>query len=130
MRPVCGLKLCAGIAALIAPVAGAVSGAMAQPPAAPPFGDTVGTVFDIIRADDPTSFQCLEPKGQGKRQIWDKRVDGEPVVEAYLFEARFSDGTRIEMAINPEFGSPDAARTEAMRYARLSDDCRHRCAAG
>ena len=83
---------------------------------APPFGDTAGTVFDIIRADDPDSFLCLQPQGQGTRQIWDKRVDGEPLVEAWLFTARFTDGTGIEIAINPEFGSSEAARTEALRY--------------
>ena len=83
----------------------------------PPFGDTASTVFDIIRADDPTTFTCLEPMGRGMRQIWDKRIEDEPVVDAYLFMARYSDGTNTEIAINPEFGSEDAARTEAMRYA-------------
>ena len=82
----------------------------------PPFSDTAGTVFDILRADDPGSFHCLQPMGQATRQIWDKRVRGEPLVEAYLFSARFSDGTAIEIAINPEFGSASAAEAEARRY--------------
>lgn len=82
----------------------------------PPFSDTAGTVFDIIRADDPGSFLCLQPQGQAVRQIWDKRVDGEPLVQAFLFTARFTDGTVIEIAINPEFGSAGAARSEALRY--------------
>lgn len=72
--------------------------------------------FDIIRADDPSTFHCLEPMGQATRQIWDKRVDGEPLVEAFLFTARFTDGTEIEIAVNPEFGTDAAARDEAMRY--------------
>lgn len=84
----------------------------------PPFSSTAGTVFDIIRADDPTTFACLEPRGRAARQIWDKRVDGEPVVEAYIFVARFTDGTNIEFAVNPEFGAAAAAATEASRYAK------------
>jgi len=85
---------------------------------APPFGDTAGTVFDIIQTSDPSTLSCVEDAGRGMRQIWDKRVDGEPVVNAYLFMARYSDGSNIEIAINPEFGTPEAALTEALRYAR------------
>jgi hypothetical protein len=84
--------------------------------AAPPFGDTAGTVFDIIRVDDPGTFSCLEDLGRGARQIWDKRVDGEPVVNAHLFMARYSDGTNIEIAINPEFGREEA-QAQALRFA-------------
>lgn len=83
----------------------------------PVFSDTAGTVFDIITETDPSTFLCLQAAGRGTRQIWDKRVDGEPVVEAYLFQARYDDGTNIEIAINPEFGSNEAAETEALRFA-------------
>lgn len=86
-------------------------------PVEPPFGDTASTVFDIIQTGDPTTFRCLDPMGQQPRQIWDKRVDDEPVVNAFLYMARFSDGTSIEIAINPEFQTPEAALGEAMRYA-------------
>ncbi|MHA3977333.1 hypothetical protein ACW9UR_06570 [Halovulum sp. GXIMD14794] len=85
--------------------------------AEPIYGDTAGTVFDIITATDPSSFKCLEPVGQGSRQIWDKRVDGEPVVEAFLFLAHYDDGTNIEIAVNPEFGTREAAQAEAQRFA-------------
>jgi hypothetical protein len=91
------------------------AGAVAQVP--PPYGDTAGTVFDILRRDDPSALQCLDPMGQDARQIWDKRVDGEPVVEAFLFMARYADGTNIEIAVNPEYQTPDAALTEARRFA-------------
>ena len=85
---------------------------------APPFSDTAGTVFDIIQTSDPSTLSCVEDAGRGMRQIWDKRVDGEPVVNAYLFMARYSDGSNIEIAINPEFGSQETALAEALRYAR------------
>lgn len=83
----------------------------------PPYDSTADTVFDIIEADDPSSFRCLTDIGRGARQIWDKRVDGEPVVEAFLFTADYSDGASIEIAVNPEFATVDKARAEAMRYA-------------
>jgi hypothetical protein len=88
----------------------------AQAQDAPPFSDTAGTVFDIITTDDPSAFLCLEALGQAPRQIWDKRVDGEPVVEAHLFTARYSDGATIEIGVNPEFDA-DTALALANRFA-------------
>lgn len=83
----------------------------------PLYDSTVDTVFDIIQASDPSAFSCLQYVGRGERQIWDKRVENEPVVDAFVFVARYEDGTAIEIAINPEFGSPESARAEALRYA-------------
>lgn len=83
----------------------------------PPFGDTAGTVFDIIQASDPTTFHCIEPTGRSTRQIWDKRVNGEPTVNAFTFAARYTDGTNIEFAINPEFQTESAAQAEALHFA-------------
>ena len=83
----------------------------------PPYDSTVDTVFDIIEASDPTMFACLGYIGRGERRVWDKRVDNEPVVNAFLFVARYNDGTSIEIAINPEFGTKGSARDEAVRYA-------------
>jgi hypothetical protein len=83
----------------------------------PPFSWTKDTVFDIIRSSDPSTFSCLEDVGRGNRRIWDKRVNGEPTVNAFLFVARYSDGANIEIAINPEFGTLEKARAEALRFA-------------
>ena len=79
--------------------------------AMPPYNNTSGTVFDIISVSDPSTFLCLEPRGQEPRQIWDKRVDGEPIVQAHIFMARYGDGALIEIGVNPEF---DAAMAEAL----------------
>ncbi len=84
--------------------------------AGPPFGDTAGTVFDIITGGDPRAFLCLQPMGQQPRQIWDKRGDGEPLIDAHLFIARDSDGVAIEIAINPAFLAVEAAAL-AKRFA-------------
>jgi len=112
------LSLAGAMATLVAPGTQGLGGAaMAQSGAEPPFGDTASTVFDIIQVTDPSAFSCLQYAGRGERQIWDKRVDGEPVVNAFLFLSRYSDGTVIEIAINPEFETAEAARAEADRYA-------------
>lgn len=83
----------------------------------PPFSWTADTVFDIIRASDESALAGLDDAGRGDRRIWDKRVDGEPVVNAFLFIARYTDGTNIEIAINPEFGTREKAEAEALRFA-------------
>lgn len=89
--------------------------AMAQEP---PFDATADTVFDIIRADDPTGFVCLEDAGRTTRQMWDKRIDGERDLRVFLFRAHFNDSAPIDIVLNPEFGTAEAARAEAHRYGR------------
>lgn len=104
------------LAPVLAALAIALPGAAAAGENPPPYGDTAGTVFDIITRDDPSVFACLEPRPPAPRRIWDKRVDGEPVVEAHLFRAHYRDGAVIEIAVNPEFTAPDA-RGLAERFA-------------
>ena len=49
--------------------------------------------------------------------IRDKRVNGEPTVNAFLFVARYSDGANVEIGINPEFDTLEKATAEALRFA-------------
>jgi len=84
----------------------------------PPYDFTAGTVFDIIRTDDPTSFVCLHLRGRATRQMWDKRVSREFYHKVYLYDAYFTDGTKFEVHVNPEFETPEAATAEAFRYMR------------
>jgi hypothetical protein len=86
--------------------------------AAPIYGSTAGVVFDIITLDDPSSFTCLHDRGRATRQMWDKRIDNEYNVEAFVFDAYFADGPVIEIVVNPEFQTPQEARQEAQRYTR------------
>jgi hypothetical protein len=72
---------------------------------------------DIITASDPTTFQALSPKGQGNRTMFDRRANAFVQFQAYLFDATFSDGLSAEIQVNPEFGSSEAARVEAEKYA-------------
>ena len=100
---------------LVDPSAQAGQAGAEEPPL---YDSTVDTVFDIIQLSDPSTFSCLQYTGRGDRQIWDKRVEDEPVVNAFLFVARYDDGTNIEIAINPEYDTKENARAEALRFAK------------
>lgn len=101
-------------------LAGAVSLLMTSSAMAvePTFSSTADTVFDIIREEDPTQFVCLTYEGRDIRQMWDKRMDGESDLNVFLFRAYFAEGPSIDIILNPEFGTVEDARAEAMRYTR------------
>ena len=87
--------------------------------AVPPFGGTAFVTPDIIIASDPSVFDQVVDKGRGTRSVFDRRTNVFGPINAYLFEARGTDGSVLEAHINPEFGSVEAARAEATRYARI-----------
>ncbi len=84
---------------------------------APPFGGTIFIDPDIITPDDPTTFTGLEDAGRAPRTMYDRRVEDWITVEAFLFDASYDDGLAIEVQVNPEFGTVDAARAQAGFYA-------------
>ena len=78
----------------------------------------VGTDFDFISENDPNAFERIEYVGFKDFEMPDKRGSGEPLVQhAYVFNAYFSDGTKIGIALDKDFGSRQAAEQDAMRYA-------------
>lgn len=87
--------------------------------AEPPFWGTIFIDPDIITASDPTTFEGLTYAGQGFRWMYDRRVNNWTYVNAYLFNASFDDGLTAEIQVNPEFGSSNAALTEAQKYGAV-----------
>lgn len=85
----------------------------------PPFGGSIFIDADIITSADPTTFLGLGYVGQEPRTMFDRRVDGWINAEPYLFDASFGDGLKIEVQVNPEFGTVAAAQVEAERYAEV-----------
>jgi hypothetical protein len=85
-------------------------------PAAPPFTGTIFIDPDIITEADPTTYLKIEDAGRGEREMYDRREDW-VYRNAFLFDASFSDGPKVEIQVNPEFGDVDAARAEAVRFA-------------
>ena len=77
----------------------------------------VGTDFNFITDADPSAFTRLEYVGFQKFEMPDKRGSGEPLIQdAYIFNAYFSDGTKVGIALDKDFGSRQAAEQDARRY--------------
>lgn len=87
--------------------------------AQPPFGGTIFIDPDIITSADPTTFVESNYAGTGLRTMFDRRVNNWVEREAFLFDATYSDGLTIEIQVNPEFGSVEAAREKADFYAEV-----------
>jgi hypothetical protein len=85
--------------------------------AAPPFSGTIFIDPDIITAADPTSFTGITYTGQGMRSMFDRRANAFVTYNAYLFNVTFTGSPLVEVQVNPEFGSSDAAGVEANKYA-------------
>ena len=82
----------------------------------PPFEGTVFISPRLIDSSDSSSLMNVTYAGRGMREVFDRRVDRWISVDAYLFNVRYGWGA-VEFQVNPEFGSPDAARAEVDTYA-------------
>lgn len=77
----------------------------------------VGTDFDFIQESDPDTFVDLRSLGQGMAEMPDKTNKSAPLRQpAFLFVAKFRDGTSIGMAVDIRFETEEQARKEALRY--------------
>ena len=77
----------------------------------------VGTDFDFITENDPSTFERLGYVGFLSWTMRDKRISTAWVpVKAYVFNAVFTDGAQIKIALHSDFGSKDAAEADAIRY--------------
>ncbi len=77
----------------------------------------VGTDFDFIVDEDPSTFVCLEFHGQRLREMPDKVNKGQLVQPALVFMAYYEDGTKVDLALDADFSTEEAGREEALRYA-------------
>jgi NOL1/NOP2/fmu family ribosome biogenesis protein len=81
----------------------------------PPFWGTLWVDPNIVLPSDPSTFLGVTYEGQGTRQMHDNR-HGWINAEAFLFDATYDDGLYIEIQVNPEFETPEAAEEEAEKY--------------
>ncbi len=86
-------------------------------PTEPPYSGTVFINPDVITDADPTMFESLTYTGIGTRVMFDRRTGSFADTEAYLFDATYGDGLTIEVQVNAEFGSREAAEPQAAKYA-------------
>lgn len=82
-----------------------------------PFSGAVSISPDIITSADTTTFLSLSYEGEGLREMYDKRLGANgayAIFNVYLFNATYDDGDMIEVQVNSEFGSVDAAEIPAL----------------
>ena len=84
----------------------------------PPFEGTVWIGPNIITPASPSDLLSTDPTGRGSRTTYDRR-SGWVTQDSYLFIARFTGSKPAEIIVNPEFGSQDAAATQAGFFARI-----------
>jgi hypothetical protein len=90
---------------------------MPEIPSEPPYPGTVFINPNVITDTDPTAFETLTYTGTETRLMFDRRTDTFADTLAYLFDATYRDGLTIEMQVNAEFGSREAAEVQAEKYA-------------
>ena len=83
----------------------------------PVLGATTFIDPDIITASDSSALTGVVANGQGSRTMFDRRVDADVTVDAWLFDASYDDGLSVEFQVNPEFSDTTATRL-AEEYAR------------
>ena len=84
------------------------------------FWGTVDADSDIVTPEDPSVFAGVSYVGRGKRRMGDRRVSDYFVEhEAFLFKATYEDGFEVEIQVNPEFETSEAAMVEAQKYGWL-----------
>jgi hypothetical protein len=76
----------------------------------------VGTEFDFLQERDPDAFDRLDDRGEGLPEMPDKRGGAPLRQKAFMFVARFKDGTSVLLSIDADFGTEEKARKEALRY--------------
>lgn len=74
------------------------------------FSSVTSNDIDYIQAGDPDAFACLIDRGDGPREMPDKR--GGPLIAdgVWLFDARYLDGTVVPIWAHPSLGDRAAAR--------------------
>ena len=103
--------------ALLALVA-AITATPASAATTPPFEGTVWIGPNIITPASPSDLLSTEPTGRGYRTTYDRR-SGWVTQNAYLFVGRLTGSKPTEIIVDPEFGSQDAAATQAGFFARI-----------
>jgi len=98
----------------------AKANADSTPTTNPPFwfGTATSPDFkDVIKNTDPKHITLtLNYAGQKICKMFDRRINSSIKLNAYLFNAEYSDDLKIEVQVNPEF-SQDKAREHAGYYA-------------
>jgi len=76
---------------------------------------------DLIRADDPSAFGCVAFQGVARGEFYDKALDDLVFPETtYFFEARYTDGSVVEIRVHPDLISGDQMATATNQAERIA----------
>lgn len=117
IRKRCIFLLFASLALLISCDGSDVTNDLPEEDINPPFSGTIFIDPDIITSADQSTFETIDSTGIGSRTMFDRRINGWITVEAFLFYARYENNRTIEVQVNPEFETEEAARVQAQKYA-------------
>jgi len=86
-----------------------------------PFQGTLWDFPNIIRKEDGTTFENISFVGRPLKTMWDHRVIPQDWIEvnAFVFNASFSDGKDVEVRVNPEFETEGKAEEQAKKYSEI-----------
>lgn len=84
----------------------------------PPYDGTIFYFKDTINPKDPSTFQEIFYVGQENRTMFDRRKNNWIENNAYLFNASYNDGLKIEIQVNSEFKHNQASEYAA-QYAKV-----------
>ena len=74
---------------------------------------------DLVRPGDPAAAYCLADLGVGPGEFYNKDTDRlEFPADTYFFEARYDDGSTLEIRIHPDLVGPADAAAQAERIAQ------------
>ena len=74
------------------------------------------TNFHIFK--DPSSFESLTEKGQGMKNLFSRLCVCRTTVNAYLFDATYTDQSPVEIQVDPAIDQ-ETAKKAAERYAKI-----------
>ena len=82
-----------------------------------PYRGSVYISNNILNSSDNSTFISIESIPDNPRTMYDRRNNGSWItVTPFLFEAKFSDGTQIEVQVNNEFENKTNAEKVALTY--------------
>ena len=85
----------------------------------PPFHGTIFIDKDIVTPEDASTFSSLSYVGIDERVMFDRRIADWITIQPYLFPAIFDDSIKIEIQVNPEFGTYQEAMVQAKKFATV-----------
>ncbi len=83
----------------------------------PPFRGTIFDFPDLMKESDPSAMKSIRFVESSERKMFDRRINRVEKFPVFVFEVQFSDRRPLEVAVNREFETQEAARTEVERYA-------------